>query len=174
MAQRSAPKSRRQYALQSPALEIARELKGIRGRPFPGFIAPALATLHPKAPSGDNWVHEIKFDGYRAQLHKSDAGTKMFTRRGYDWSDRFRNIVAAAGELVTHGVVLDGEVIVPTAEGLSDFAALESDLSKSGGSDRLVYYVFDILHLVVFDPSAGRKPAKACCAIPPSRASDGT
>ncbi|MEN3377474.1 MAG: bifunctional non-ous end joining protein LigD [Hyphomicrobiales bacterium] len=148
---RSVPKSRRQYALQSPALEIARELKGIRGRPFPGFIEPALATLHHAAPSGDNWVHEIKFDGYRAQLHKSDAGTKMFTRRGYDWSDRFRNIVAAAGELVTHGVILDGEVIVPTEEGLSDFAALESELSKRGGSDRLVYYVFDILHLEVFD-----------------------
>jgi bifunctional non-homologous end joining protein LigD len=75
----------------------------------------------------------------------------MFTRRGYDWSDRFRNVVAAAGELVTHGVILDGEVIVPTDEGLSDFAALESDLSKRGGSDRLVYFAFDILHLEVFD-----------------------
>jgi hypothetical protein len=93
-------KSRRQYALQSAALEIARGLKGIRSRPFPEFIEPALATLHAKPPSGDKWVHEIKFDGYRAQLHKSDAGTKMFTRRGYDWSDRFRNIVSAAGELV--------------------------------------------------------------------------
>jgi ATP-dependent DNA ligase len=53
-------KSRRQYALQSPALEIARELKGIRSSPFPGFIQPALATLHAKPPSGDRWVHEIK------------------------------------------------------------------------------------------------------------------
>src|SRR4051812_25404528 len=75
----------------------------------------------------------------------------MFTRRGYDWSDRFRNIVAAAGELVTHGVILDGEVIVPTAEGRSDFAALESELAKRGGSERLVYYAFDLLHLEVFD-----------------------
>jgi bifunctional non-homologous end joining protein LigD len=75
----------------------------------------------------------------------------MFTRRGYDWSDRFRNIVAAAGELMTHGAVLDGEVIVPTDDGLSDFAALESNLSRKGGSDRLVYFAFDILHLEVFD-----------------------
>src|SRR5882757_23210 len=150
-ARRSIPRSRRRYAWQSPALKIARELKGIRRAPFPGFIAPALATLHPTPPPGEKWVHEIKFDGYRAQLHKRDAGTKMFTRRGYDWSGRFHHIVSAAGALMTHGVVLDGEVIVPTDAGLSDFAALESELSKKGGSDRLVYYVFDILHLEVFD-----------------------
>jgi bifunctional non-homologous end joining protein LigD len=148
---RSVPRSRRQYALQSPALEIARDLQGIRGAPFPGFIEPALATLYPKPPSGDTWVHEIKFDGYRAQLHKRDSGTRMFTRRGYDWSDRFRNIVSAASALVTHGVVLDGEVIVESNQGLPDFAALESELSRKRGSERLVYYVFDILHLEVFD-----------------------
>jgi bifunctional non-homologous end joining protein LigD len=148
---RSIPRSRRQYALQSPALETARDLEGTRGAPFPGFIEPALATLHSKPPSGERWVHEIKFDGYRAQLHKRDAGTRMFTRRGYDWSDRFHHLVSAAGALVTHGVVLDGEVIVESDEGRSDFAALESELSRKGGSDRLVYYVFDVLQLEVFD-----------------------
>src|SRR3954452_1470141 len=132
MARRSVPRSRRQYALQSPALEIARGLPGVRGAPFPKFIEPAFATLA-QPPRGAKWVHEIKFDGYRAQLHKRDVGTKMFTRRGYDWSDRFRNIVCAAGALVTHGAVLDGEVIVPTLEGRSDFAALESALAKNGG-----------------------------------------
>src|SRR5688572_9793955 len=101
MFKRSVPRSRRQYALQSPALEIARDLPGVRSRPLPGFIEPALATLADKPPRGDRWVHEIKFDGYRAQLHKLDAGTKMFTRRGYDWTDRFRNIIASVGELRT-------------------------------------------------------------------------
>src|SRR5436305_7186230 len=115
MGKRSVSRSRRQYVLQSPALEIARDLPGITGTPFPGFIEPALATLHPRPPKGDRWVHEIKFDGYRAQLHKRDFGTKMYTRRGYDWSDRFSNIIRASGELVTGGTVLDGEVIVPTA-----------------------------------------------------------
>ena len=88
-----------------------------------------LATLNPRPPSKGKWVHEIKFDGYRAQLHKRDSGTKMFTRRGHDWSDKFRHIIRAAGELVTHGAILDGEVIVQTPEGHSDFAALESALS---------------------------------------------
>ena len=108
------PGSRRQYALQSPALAIARDLPGVRDARFPGFVEPMLATLNPKPPSKGKWVHEIKFDGYRAQLHKRDGGTKMFTRRGHDWSDKFRNIIRAAGELVTHGAILDGEVIVPT------------------------------------------------------------
>jgi bifunctional non-homologous end joining protein LigD len=148
---RPVPKSRRQYVLQSPALEIARGLKGIQTRAFPGYIEPSLATLTTKPPSAANWVHEIKFDGYRAQLHKRDRGTKMFTRRGYDWSDRFRHIVRAAGELVTHGAILDGEVIVPTEDGHSDFAALESALSKKEASNDLVFYAFDILYLEMFD-----------------------
>ena len=151
MGKRSVPRSRRQYALQSPALEIARDLAGVRSRPFPSYVEPALATLTPKPPAAANWVHEIKFDGYRAQLHKRDAGTKMFTRRGYDWSDRFRNIIASTHELKTHGAILDGEVIVPTNEGRSDFGALESALGKKGGDDRLVFYAFDILHLEVLD-----------------------
>ena len=95
-------------------------------------------------------MHEIKFDGYRAQLHKRDHGTKIFTRRGHDWSDRFRSIIAASGELNTHGALLDGEVIVLGEDGRSDFGALESDLAK-GGSNRLVFYAFDILHLESFD-----------------------
>lgn len=82
MARRPSAHSRRQYVLQSPALEIARGLPGVRGSPFPKFIEPALATLEPRPPRGARWVHEIKFDGYRAQLHKRDVGTKMYTRRG--------------------------------------------------------------------------------------------
>ena len=148
---RALPRSRRQYALQSPALEIARDLKGIRAAKYPAFIEPALATPFAKTPSGAKWVHEIKFDGYRAQLHRRDFGTKMFTRRGYDWSDRFRHIIAASGELKTHAAVIDGEVIVPTEQGRSDFAALESDLSKATPSERLVFYAFDLLYLEVFD-----------------------
>src|SRR3954454_21400441 len=112
MARRPSAHSRRQYVLQSQALPIARYLRGVRGAPLPNFIEPALATLRPKPPKGERWVHEIKFDGYRAQLHKRDFGTKMYTRRGYDWSDRFSKIIRASGELVTGGAILDGEVIV--------------------------------------------------------------
>src|SRR5438552_14944436 len=63
---------------------------------YPGFIAPALATSIDKVPSGDRWVHEIKFDGYRVQVHLRDAAVKVFTRRGNDWTNRFRKIAADA------------------------------------------------------------------------------
>ena len=59
---------------------------------FPGFIEPALATMIEKPLSGERWVHEIKFDGYRVQVHLHAANVKVFTRRGNDWTKRFRKI----------------------------------------------------------------------------------
>jgi len=55
--------------------------------PYPGFVEPALATSIDKVPSGDRWLHEIKFDGYRVQVHLKDAAVKVFTRRGNDWTN---------------------------------------------------------------------------------------
>jgi bifunctional non-homologous end joining protein LigD len=63
---------------------------------YPGFIEPALATSIDKVPAGERWVHEIKFDGYRVQVHLRDAAIKVFTRRGNDWTNRFRKIAADA------------------------------------------------------------------------------
>jgi bifunctional non-homologous end joining protein LigD len=60
--------------------------------PFPGFIDPALATLIDKAPKGERWIHEIKFDGYRVQLHIANENTTVFTRTGIDWTRRFKKI----------------------------------------------------------------------------------
>ncbi|MBN9004888.1 MAG: hypothetical protein J0H40_05680 [Rhizobiales bacterium] len=61
---------------------------------MPGFLSPQLATLKPKPPAGADWIHEIKFDGYRAQVHVSDKGTRIFTRSGLDWTKRFTAIAA--------------------------------------------------------------------------------
>jgi bifunctional non-homologous end joining protein LigD len=61
---------------------------------FPGFISPALATKIDKPPTGDRWIHEIKFDGYRVQLRIANDEIKVFTRRGNDWTQRFRKIAA--------------------------------------------------------------------------------
>jgi bifunctional non-homologous end joining protein LigD len=63
---------------------------------YPGFIEPALATSIDKVPSGERWIHEIKFDGYRVQVHLRDVAVKVFTRRGNDWTNRFRKIAADA------------------------------------------------------------------------------
>lgn len=82
MARTGVRRSQRQYGVYSPALNIVRELSGVKPGRFPGFVEPLLATLRPKAPSAENWVHEIKFDGYRTQVHIRDAGIQFFTRRG--------------------------------------------------------------------------------------------
>jgi bifunctional non-homologous end joining protein LigD len=113
---------------------------------LPAFIEPCLATVRDKVPSGEAWLHEIKFDGYRLQLHKADNDVCVFTRRGHNWSKRFPSIVEAAWYLPASHLILDGEVVVITNEGHSDFTALEADL-RSGRSDRFAYYVFDILHI---------------------------
>lgn len=155
------PKSQRQYAQNSPARLIARTLSAAQGTPYPGFIEPSLATLHDKIPTQGEWLHEIKFDGYRLQLHKSGIEIRAFTRRGYDWTERFKNITTAAWHLDCTVAILDGEVIVPTGTGLSDFGALEADLGK-GRSDRFIYYAFDVLYLDGFDLRACRLDERKC------------
>jgi bifunctional non-homologous end joining protein LigD len=89
---------------------------------FPGFIEPALATSINKVPSGKRWVHEIKFDGYRVQVHLKDAAVKVFTRRGNDWTNRFRKIAADAWHIIAGSVIIDAEVVVPAEDGTTDFS----------------------------------------------------
>jgi bifunctional non-homologous end joining protein LigD len=108
---------------------------------MPGFIKPQLATLKARAPSGDQWLHEIKFDGYRVQTHISKGNKRVFTRNGLDWTKRFSVI---AGTLDIPGqAILDGEVVV-IHEGRTNFSELQAELA-AGNQDRLVYYVFDLL-----------------------------
>lgn len=139
-------KSRKQYVLQNDAALIAAKLPDAKVAKRPSFIEPCLATLHDKVPSGARWVHEIKFDGYRLQLHKHENDIRAYTRRGYDWTKRFSSLVNAMWKLQALDVVLDGEVIVPTESGHSDFGALERDLG-SGRSDRFIFYAFDVLYI---------------------------
>jgi bifunctional non-homologous end joining protein LigD len=68
---------------------------------YPGFIEPELATPVDKVPSGKRWIHEVKFDGYRVQVHLRDAAVKVFTRRGNDWTNRFKKIAADAWHIST-------------------------------------------------------------------------
>jgi ATP-dependent DNA ligase len=83
--------------------------------PFPGFIEPALATSIEKVPSGARWLHEIKFDGYRVQVHLANEAVKVFTRRGNDWTKRFRKIADDAWHIGAGSAIIDGEVVVPGA-----------------------------------------------------------
>lgn len=113
---------------------------------MPRFIEPCLATLRAHAPPGPEWVHEIKYDGYRLQLHLTGDRVTLLTRRGYDWTARFPTLAEAARRLRVTQAIIDGEVTVPSARGISDYALLQDDLA-AGRSDRFLYYGFDLLHL---------------------------
>jgi bifunctional non-homologous end joining protein LigD len=88
-------------------------------------------------------VHELKYDGYRLQALIREGKVQLFTRSGHDWTDRFDSVALAAWELKTYAAIIDGEGIVQTPSGRSDFHALERDLG-SGHSDRFIYYAFDL------------------------------
>jgi bifunctional non-homologous end joining protein LigD len=108
---------------------------------MPGFIKPQLATLKAKVPSGNQWLHEIKFDGYRVQVHLDKGKKRVFTRNGLDWTKRF-SVIAGALDLPGQAI-LDGEVVV-IHEGRTNFSELQAELA-AGRQDRLVYYAFDLL-----------------------------
>jgi bifunctional non-homologous end joining protein LigD len=129
---------------------IGRVIKGSRPAPHPGFVEPALATLKTKPPTGGQYIHEIKFDGYRVQAHLRGGVVSLWTRGGLNWTNRFPTIAVAAGSIPATNLVLDGEVISANEHGAANFSALQDDLSKSR-YDRMVYYAFDILHLDGFD-----------------------
>jgi len=95
---------------------------------YPGFIEPSLAKSIDKAPAGERWIHEIKFDGYRVQVHLRDAAVKVFTRRGNDWTNRFRKIAADAWSINAGSAIIDGEVVVPAVDGTTDFSVLQNEL----------------------------------------------
>ncbi len=114
---------------------------------MPDFIEPALATLRPKAPKGESWVHEVKYDGYRFQAHIREGQVRFFTRRGYDWTARLAKLVPPAARLKAHAAILDGEAVVQGENGHTDFNELEREISRKGGSNKVIFYVFDLLYL---------------------------
>jgi bifunctional non-homologous end joining protein LigD len=107
---------------------------------MPGFISPQLATLKMKAPSGAQWIHEVKYDGYRIQLHIDGDDRKAFTRNGHNWVDRFSRIAGAFN--IPGQAIVDGEVVVIHEE-RTNFSELQADLGR-GDQDRLVFFAFDL------------------------------
>jgi bifunctional non-homologous end joining protein LigD len=113
---------------------------------LPAFVTPCLATLAEKPPEGDNWIHEIKFDGYRIQARLDRGKVKLMTRRGLDWTNKFATIAEAVAALPAQAVLIDGELVVEDARGVSSFSLLQQDL-KDNRHGRMVYYAFDLMHL---------------------------
>jgi bifunctional non-homologous end joining protein LigD len=147
MMARPVPKSRRQYVqgVNTPTKELLRKLKGAEPGALPKFVEPLLPMLREKPPVGPNWVHEIKFDGYRFQIRLWHHVAQILTRRGHDWTRKAREVAAAASTLSTDSALIDGEAVVMAEDGTTDFNELERELGK-GDSDRITFHAFDLLY----------------------------
>src|ERR1700722_5467253 len=108
----------------------------------PSFVEPQLAKLVDRPPDGPGWGHEVKLDGYRAQLQAAQRRVAIRTRTGLDWTDRFSAI--ARGAQTLPGCLIDGEVVALDERRLPSFGALQAALSE-GNSESLVFFAFDLL-----------------------------
>src|SRR5256885_9006023 len=130
---------------RSPSRKPARAAAG-RQAPMPRFIEPCDPTLAEHAPTGSEWVYEIKTDGYRAQVHIRNGNVTIYSRSGYDWTEQFAPIAKAAAKLKVRQAIIDGEAAVLGNTGLPDFQALRRELGNRQSS-RLLYHAFDLLYL---------------------------
>jgi len=114
--------------------------------PWPGFVSPQLPRLVSGPPLRSDWIHEIKFDGYRIQSHYRDGICHLYTRSGLDWSNAFPHIINQMSKLKIENAIFDGEIVALDEEGRSHFQLLQNSF-KSKQDKGLVFYIFDILYL---------------------------
>lgn len=132
--------------------EVLREQPARRkGSALPAFIPPQLASLSDKPPDGANWVHEVKFDGYRMQVRLDSGNVKLLTRKALDWTHKFKPVADAVAELDADTALIDGEIVIEQ-DGVSNFSSLQDALKTS--KTNFLYYVFDLLHLDGVDLTA--------------------
>jgi bifunctional non-homologous end joining protein LigD len=130
-----------------PALKSEPKSQAKAGRTaLPSFIAPELATLVDKPPKADDWLHEMKFDGYRLYCAIKDGKCRLMTRRGLDWTSKFPSLAAQLAKLPVKTAALDGEAVVLDEKGVSDFGRLQEALSDKH-TEAVVLFAFDLLHL---------------------------
>ena len=106
-----------------------------------------LATLVDKAPEGEEWIHELKFDGYRLLGFVAGGAARLRTRNGNDWTERFPSLLSTLQHLKIDSAVLDMEAVLLDPEGKSNFQALQAALGEGGHPERIVAYGFDLLYL---------------------------
>ena len=138
---------------KKPALLKPGALKGAKPGPLPTSFKPQLASPVSEPPEGKDWVHEIKFDGYRTIAIVDNGRTRLLTRNGHDWTARYGVLATAFNELPCKEAVIDGEVVVPDVRGISRFGALQDALAN-GETSTMVFYAFDLAHLNGFSLEA--------------------
>jgi bifunctional non-homologous end joining protein LigD len=114
--------------------------------PLPDFIPPQLATRVARPPAGADWLHEIKFDGYRVLARIDHGAVTLLTRRGHDWTNRFGPVARALEKLDVGQALIDGEIVVMSDTGVTDFGKLQATLAGEA-RHALSLQAFDLLHL---------------------------
>jgi ATP-dependent DNA ligase len=112
----------------------------------PKWIKPRLTRLAGEAPTGTNWMHEIKYDGYRTQARIDGDKIQLLTRTGLDWSHRYKRTIEALRSLKVTSAYLDGELCALNADGVPMFSRLQAAMDE-GRTDQLVFFAFDLLFL---------------------------
>ena len=125
--------------------------KSRKSAPLPKFRKPQLATLVDDVPAGNGWMHEIKFDGYRAIVAAKGDAVRVYTRSGKDWTDKFAPLVKAVAALDLPACLIDGEIVAYDSKGNPDFSTLQAVLKRGHGSqskaDKLAFHAFDLVEL---------------------------
>jgi len=130
-----------------------KKLTGARKRPMPEFVAPQLATLVEAPPEGEEWLHELKFDGYRMLCHLSRGDVQFWSRNRKDWTEKFPNLVNAIKTFPANSAILDGEIVIVDKAGRSSFQDLQQAMGKNGAA-AFVFQIFDLIYLGGYDLTA--------------------
>ena len=137
---------------------------GVQRAPQEAWITPQLAILSDQAPMGDDWIHEIKYDGYRILARVENHSAQLLSRNNRDWTGRLQRIADAVAALPVNNSWLDGEVVAIMRDGSISFQALQNAFDTRSETN-LAYYVFDLLYLDGYDlrkvPLLHRKHALA-------------
>lgn len=126
-----------------------KNIPGARKTAMPKLVPPQLATLVREPPSGDEWLHELKFDGYRMVCHLERGQARFWSRNGKDWTEKFPNLAAALKKFPAVTAVLDGEVVIVDKAGRSSFQKLQQSMGRGG--DKVPPFVFEIFDLIYLD-----------------------
>ncbi|HWX27227.1 MAG TPA: hypothetical protein VNZ53_07285 [Steroidobacteraceae bacterium] len=114
--------------------------------PLPARVAPQLTQLVDAAPDGDQWLHELKYDGYRMMARFDRGSVKLLTRTGLDWTHKYPAIAKAVAALDARAAYLDGELCGVGTDGITSFNIVQL-ASDSSNAAALVFFLFDLLHL---------------------------
>ena len=132
------------------ASKVPADVHGAKRVAQPDRISPTLATLVDKPAQGDDWIHEIKYDGYRIVARLTGGKVRLLSRNGKDWTDKFAAIAGQVKKIKAKSAWLDGEVCAVDAKGRSSFQGLQNALNGSG-ANALVYFIFDLPYLDGYD-----------------------